>query len=216
MKRLLLLASLVFSGVSFAENENELYEKFSNVESPFGFKNESQYQLVYFFNLNCPACHNFNHFIEAWSKDKPSHVEIHYAPYEPFKSWKWANIAYKVVESRRDDFNPFEATRKLIESEIGPIDNFQEAQEYISKFTQVDRGNIMKAMYSTELIETFNSAEKLANNLNVTGTPTLGLITKSGVAYKISPESGISMPTMLRIVDALVQYHDQIQKEKQL
>ncbi|ELP6119023.1 TPA: hypothetical protein I7730_16345 [Vibrio vulnificus] len=213
MKRFYLWASLAFCGVTYAESENELYERFSQIESPFKFENDSQYQLLYFFNLNCPACHNFNHFIEAWTKDKPSSVDVYYVPYEPFESWKWANIAYKVVEGHHADFNPYDATRMLIESEIGPINSFKEAQEYISKFTSEGRGNIMQAMYSSNLIDSFNSAEKLASDLNVTGTPTLGLITKDGVAYKISPETGISMPTMLRIVDALVQYHDHALKE---
>ena len=190
---------LLISSTVIAENDLDVkYEIIDNTNNIHGikkFEDGVDYKIKYFFSYGCPFCYDFENYKEYFLKNKPDNIVLEHIPLTVISAWSNYTKAYFIAKSLNID----------IRSDI-----FQKVHIHGEKIlTKLQLKNYFLNNYDvseTEFEKRYNSIvyeykerkyEKIANEFEVTGTPSMLIIDKNLNIYKTSPSISGNMKNMM-------------------
>lgn len=171
---------------AFAQSINIDYEQ--KKDSPFLFdeKDTTNYEVLYFFSYSCPHCYEFKDYKNEWMKQKKEDVSFHAIPVSFNDKWDITAKGHIIAEQLK--LNNFEKTiYDRINRKGYKINTMEDLRDFMSEEYSVDT-SVFNSLYNsldTEL--KLQQYTKITDNLEVMGTPSIVLITKSNQVYLTSP-----------------------------
>ncbi|PSU89777.1 hypothetical protein C9J27_24150 [Photobacterium kishitanii] len=195
------------SPLAFASSESpKLFEKIDNKSFVFKEEKTVKFEVLYFFNLNCLSCKNFEPYLKDWKSDLPSDVSFHSVPYSPSGSWQWANLAFfaaKLIDPSMTQETLSLAAKKYNKA----IVNIDSASLFLTTTFHIKSGIIPPEIYSKNVIDLNEYGSEIGSKFGVIGTPSIVLIPRNGATYRISPEFVKTYKGILNITDALIAFN---------
>ena len=185
---------------------NQPFKKLDNSEFIFQEKESIDFEVLYFFNLNCPSCINFERFLHHWYLRQPSNVAFRPIPSPVKNYWQLANNAYFAVKTIDSSKTFFDIMERQQSSKI-LIRDFQSASDFVSEFSDSTPDKVTSALFSRNTFSLVQFSMDIYDKFGIAGTPELILISKKHNTYKISPEFTNNYPDMLTTLDALISYN---------
>lgn len=206
------ILSLASYAVTAEEGEKQQY--FEAIPMDSVHKEEKNIRVYYFFNSNCPSCKKFSPELDAWEQKMSEKVNVISVPFAPYESWEWSSKAYLAGL----ELNP-KLTRTDLEKAqdylgLKQVTDLLKAADILSVATGEKRGNIMTILVMEKMKNAFKNTQKNAASFGVIGTPSLVVIGKN-VAYRVSPEFGLTHKGMLNITEALIEYQNSLKNSQQ-
>ena len=155
----------------------------------FVFKEDSntKFEVLYFFSYSCPHCYDFDYFINHWKKFKKDDTTIHYIPVNFREGWEETAKAYIVNEDLKiKDFNEIIFNKIHVKKE--KILNQEQLDKFFIEELKVDSDKYSSVYNSLSTKLEYNKYEKMSDDFEVMGTPSIILITDKGKLYQVSPE----------------------------
>lgn len=171
---------------AFAQSINIDYEQ--KKDSPFLFdeKDTTNYEVLYFFSYSCPHCYEFKDYKNEWMKQKKEDVAFHAIPVSFNDNWDITAKGHIIAEQLK--LNNFEKTiYDRINRKGYKINTMENLRDFMSEEYSVDT-SVFNSLYNsldTEL--KLQQYTKITDDLEVMGTPSIVLITKSNQVYLTSP-----------------------------
>lgn len=171
---------------AFAQSINIDYEQ--KKDSPFLFdeKDTTNYEVLYFFSYSCPHCYEFKDYKNEWMKQKKEDVAFHAIPVSFNDNWDITAKGHIIAEQLK--LNNFEKTiYDRINKKGYKINTMENLRDFMSEEYSVDT-SVFNSLYNsldTEL--KLQQYTKITDDLEVMGTPSIVLITKSNQVYLTSP-----------------------------
>lgn len=162
------------------------FENSIDTEFVFDEKDNINYQVIYFFSYGCPHCYNFKKYLEEWNKNKKEDVNIHYVPVTFQKGWE--NLAKGYLISKELKLNNFDNNIfNYIHRDENRINNMEDLRDFFNEIYNIE-SSIFNTLYnSIEVNMKIEEINKITDDFNIMGTPSLLLITKKGHSYLTSP-----------------------------
>ncbi|UKA04732.1 hypothetical protein [Photobacterium damselae] len=189
------------------------FENFPNQNFIFHERKEVKFEVLYFFNLNCPTCIRFEKFLKPWLLRNQKNVSIREIPAPVKPSWQLANNVYfaaKILNPRLSFLEIMSEQEKRRDA----IYNYQSAEKFVNRFHHYSSDEIASVLFSETVFNLVDYSTDLYKKFDVSGTPTMILITRNHNTYKVSPEFTDTFPEMLTVLDALISYNSTNQKKK--
>lgn len=201
-KAFLILSLTVVAGISFGDetinvqkeerikeiskNINIGFENGKDSEFIFNEKSNINYQVIYFFSYGCPHCYKFRNYLKEWQINKKDDVSIHMLPVTFQNGWE--NLAKAYIIARDLNLNNFDETIfNYMHKDKNKISDSSDLREFFTDTYNID-SSIFNSLYnSLEINIEIEKLNKITDDFNVMGTPTLILITKKNHTYITSP-----------------------------
>ena len=205
----LVVCGLFWGGSCFASTTTPtLFKNIQSTSFLFHEKKTIDYEVLYFFNLNCSTCIRFEQFIKPWWKKHYKNVSIHEIPSPVKPVWQLADNTYfatKILNPSLTFWNIMDRQSKNRKS----IYDFDTANSFIQQFSTHNPDDVTIKLFSSKVFWLTDFSKKLYDKFGIDGTPTLILIAKNKNAYEVSPEFTNSFPKMLAILDALISFNSE-------
>lgn len=171
---------------AFAQSINIDYEQKKDSQFLFDEKDTTNYEVLYFFSYSCPHCYEFKDYKNEWMKQKKDDVSFHAIPVSFNENWDITAKGHIIAEQLK--LNNFEKTiYDRINRKGYKINTMENLRDFMSEEYSVDT-SVFNSLYNsldTEL--KLQQYTKITDDLEVMGTPSIVLITKSNQVYLTSP-----------------------------
>lgn len=171
---------------AFAQSINIDYEQKKDSQFLFDEKDTTNYEVLYFFSYSCPHCYEFKDYKNEWMKQKKDDVSFHAIPVSFNDNWDITAKGHIIAEQLK--LNNFEKTiYDRINRKGYKINTMENLRDFMSEEYSVDT-SVFNSLYNsldTEL--KLQQYTKITDDLEVMGTPSIVLITKSNQVYLTSP-----------------------------
>lgn len=174
---------------AFAENKQQIEITYHKLpEKSFIHKEDenTKLEVFYFFSYGCPYCYQLSPYLDIYLKsiDKTK-VSFYYKPLKIQEAWEEYAKAYYVADGLEKDIsqNIFNKIHRKGEK----IFNKEQLGDYFYKEHSVEYPDFNSAYNSYLVNYKINKNEKLADDFNVTGTPTIVFVDANNNVYKMSP-----------------------------
>lgn len=158
-------ASLADQKPMFIEDWREFLETGVRVGSP-----NARVQLIEFADFECPICASFEVTLKVIRRRYPAHVALSFVHY-PLPGHRYAEPAARVVECA-DEQGRFEAMRDLLFEQQNKF-GLKGWSEFAMDAEVSDVAAFKSCIENNEPMHRIESGKRLAQQLNVPGTPTL-------------------------------------------
>lgn len=206
MLKKLLTIMLVSSSAFSQANENigndinkveVAYEQLSDHEFTQKAPEGTQYEVLYFFNYGCTYCNSFERYLDIYLENTKN-INFVYKPIMVQESWHEYAKAFYVAENLELDFSKsHKGLFNAVHKENQKLLTKESLDNYFLKEYNVDLGKLHSAYNSYSVTYKLNKNEELADKFDVTGTPTIIVISKDGKTYKVSPSISGSVFSMV-------------------
>ncbi len=201
IKKSLLVFSVLFlvAGTACAASYEE-GKHYKRVDQPRTIDDGDKVEVLEFFWYGCPHCYSFEPHLNKWKNGKPDNVEFVRIPATFQPLWMLHARAYYALQmlGAGDKIHP-----KFF-SEIHNNKNYLKTVDALSKFVEqhgVNRSEFVDAMNSFAVETKVRKAQKLVNDYNLSGVPS---ITVNG-KYLISASMAGSYDNMIKIMNYLIE-----------
>ena len=201
IKKSLLVFSVLFlvAGTACAASYEE-GKHYKRVDQPRTIDDGDKVEVLEFFWYGCPHCYSFEPHLNKWKNAKPDNVEFVRIPATFQPLWMLHARAYYALQmlGAGDKIHP-----KFF-SEIHNNKNYLKTVDALSKFVEqhgVNRSEFVDAMNSFAVETQVRKAQKLVNDYNLSGVPS---ITVNG-KYLISASMAGSYDNMIKIMNYLIE-----------
>lgn len=169
-----------------SKNINIGFENSKDSEFVFNEKENINYEVIYFFSYGCPHCYSFKNYLKEWEQNKKDDVNIHFIPATFQKGWE--NLAKGHIIAKDLRLNNFDETIfNYIHKDKNFIRNMDDLRTFFNDIYNVEN-SIFNSLYnSIEINMEIEKLNKITDDFEIMGTPTLLLITKKGHSYVTSP-----------------------------
>lgn len=205
--------SIAFANTEITNKEERIKEISKNIN--IGFKNSKDsefvfnekeninYEVIYFFSYGCPHCYSFKNYLKEWKQNKKSDVNIHLIPATFQKGWE--NLAKGYIIAKDLRLNNFDETIfNYIHKDKNLIKNMDDLRTFFNDNYNVEN-SIFNSLYnSIEINMEVEKLNKITDEFEIMGTPTLLLITKKGHSYVTSPSIANSDLNMIFTMEYLI------------
>lgn len=183
-----------------------LYHKYPALDSAILSANkELKYEVLYFFNYNCPSCFEFEEVVENWEKNIPPNTALKSVPTIVHKEWEWAAKMHFYAKKMSPNF-----TRSSIYNtdtiQKHTIYSMEDMVSTLSWELNVPAKAIERVVSKFDVDPLMKKSEDLANMFDVVGTPTLVLNAVGKGVYKIQPNNVLTYKQMMQLVNGIIAY----------
>lgn len=151
------------------------------------YNENTEYEVLYFFNYGCSFCNSFERTLDIYL-DNVDNVNFVYKPIYVQEAWNEYAKAFYVGQNLEI---PHDQYHKKMFDDVHINKNKlltkKELEKYFSREYNTPSGAFHTAYNSYSVTYKMKQNEKLADQFNVSGTPTLVIISKNGETYKVSP-----------------------------
>ena len=210
----IVVGGLLFTGSAIGDDANHvvLYEKFEAHESTFLSTNKDvDYEVLYFFNYNCPSCLEFEETVAYWQDNMPENTELKSIPTAVHVEWEWATKLHFFAKK----MNP-ELTRKTIFNtptlQSYVISTKDDMIATLADELNLPIGAIERTVSKVDVSPMMEKSRELAAKFNVIGTPTLVLNAVGKGVYKVQPNNFLTYKQMMQLVNGIIAYHNKTKK----
>lgn len=211
-KVLKIFAIVILASSSIFSNANEKDGKyFEAIPMTYSASENEEIRVYYFFNSNCPSCKKFSPELELWENKMKGKVEMISVPFAPYTDWEWSSKAYLGGLELKPELTRKELEKSQGKLGIEQVTDLLKAADVLSVATGEKRGKIMTVLTMERMNQSFKSTQESAESFGVLGTPSLVVVGRN-VAYRVSPEFGLTHKGMLNITEALIEYQNSLKK----
>ena len=212
---LLLIAALFVAAQARAATQIEQppFQRIQDMGYVFEEKPNVDFEVLYFFNLNCSSCIKFEKFLHPWFLNQKKNLSFRVIPSPVKDEWQLANNTYFAAKAIDPSLTFWDIMGKQesLNTRIYTCDSSNAFLKHLSKNS--DNENTL-ALFSDEVFANAKVAKDVYNKLAISGTPTLILISKKHAAYEISPEFTHNYRIMLETIDALIGFNTATSESK--
>lgn len=208
LSSIILIFCALVGSVSAAEVKEDpiLYHKYPALEKPLLSSDiELKYEVLYFFNYNCPSCFEFEEVVENWEKNMPPNTALKSVPTIVHKEWEWAAKMHFYAKKMSPAFS-----RSSIYStdtiQNYTINSMEDMVATLSSELNVPATAIERVVSKFDASPLMRKSEELASMFEVVGTPTLVLNAVGKGVYKIQPNNVLTYKQMMQLVNGIIAY----------
>ncbi|HHJ3080199.1 TPA: DsbA family protein [Vibrio parahaemolyticus] len=203
---------VILAAASISSNANERDDKyFEAIPMSSSVSENEEIRVYYFFNSNCPSCKKFSPELEVWQSKMKGKVEMISVPFAPYASWEWSSKAYLGGLELKPELTRKELEKSQDKLGIEQVTDLLKAADVLSVATGEKRGKIMTVLTMEKMNQSFKKTQESASSFGVLGTPSIVVVGRN-MAYRVSPEFGLTHKGMLNITEALIEYQNSLKK----
>lgn len=215
MKKILTLLCTAGLSINVAHAESNqqvelIYSKLPQKEFVHNEGKDTKLEVFYFFSYGCPYCYQLSPYLDIYLKSLDENkVSFYYKPLKIQEAWEEYAKAFYIAENLDKDIshNIFEKVHVKNEK----IFTKEQLGDFFHNEHQVSYSDFQSAYNSYLVTYKIDKNEKLADEFNITGTPTLVFVDSEKNVYKMSPN--INGGTYKMIESAVVLTQQILNKE---
>ena len=168
-------------------------------------KEVHNFEVIYFFSYSCPHCYTFDSYFKMWKeKNTNPKVKTTLIPVQFGKNW---DISAKAFEIGKRLNKEKEVNEKLFPYMHEAQNDFFTKDDLVNFFTKelnIDKEEVLKHYNSFSLNIALKDYNRVVDDFNIMGTPTIVVVTKNKAAFLTSPEYADSPVNMVVTIDYLI------------
>ncbi len=206
----LVLAALILLPLSssYASSDMKLYDRYNGESGALISKTEGlKYEVLYFFNYNCPSCLEFEEVISNWEQNIPKYTELKSIPTTVFDGWQWSSKMHFYAKK----LSPEMTRKKLFNSETIQSFTVTSKSEMVTTLATemgLPHSVIERTIDKVDVEPMMKLSNDLVEKFDVMGTPTLIVNVIGKSVYKVQPNNYFTYPQMMQLVNGIIAYHE--------
>lgn len=173
---------------AFADSVIVQYTKKQDSKFLFAEKPKVNFEVLYFYSNSCPHCYEFDPYVQNWKKQMRDDVSFHYIPVTFQNNWEvTAKGSLIAKDLKLNNFN--NNIYEYIHKKGYRINKMEDLRDFFSDEYSIDTSVFNSLYNSVDINMRIEKYNKITDDFEVDGTPSLVLITKNKKTYITSPSS---------------------------